>query len=132
MWPLVRGRLPAPPARVLDIGCGRLGGFVPLLRGDGYEAVGVDPAAPDGPHYLRFEFERVDAPTDVDGIVASASLHHVADPALVVDRIVGSLSGGGTLVVVEWAWERFDHDTAQWAFARLREDEEEGWPHRRR
>jgi SAM-dependent methyltransferase len=132
MWPLVRGRLPAPPARVVDIGCGPLGGFVPRLRSDGYDAAGIDPAAPDGRHYLRSEFEHTDAPTDVDAIVASASLHHVSDPALVVDRIVASLSRGGTLVVVEWAWERFDLETARWSFARLRGGQEEGWLQRRR
>ena len=132
MWPLVRGRLPAPPARVLDVGCGPLGGFVPLLRADGYDAGGVDPKAPEGPHYLRSEFEHVDAPTDVEAIVASAALHHVSDPALVIDRIVGSLSRGGTLVVVEWAWEQFDRPTALWSFARLRGGQEEGWLQRRR
>jgi SAM-dependent methyltransferase len=131
MWPLVRGRLPAPPARVLDVGCGPLGGFVPLLRADGYDAAGVDPEAPDRPHYLRSEFEHVDAPTDVEAIVASASLHHVSDPAVVIDRIVASLSRGGTLVVVEWAWERFDRDTAQWSFARLGDGLGEGWLRRR-
>jgi hypothetical protein len=26
---------------------------------------------------------------------------------------------GGVLVVVEWAWERFDEATARWCFARL-------------
>jgi SAM-dependent methyltransferase len=132
MWPLVRDRIPAPPARVLDVGCGPLGGFVPRLRADGYDAVGVDPEAPDGPHYLRSEFEHADAPTDVDAIVVSASLHHVSDPVLVVDRIVASLSAGGTVVVVEWAWERFDVETALWAFAQLRDGQEEGWPQRRR
>jgi 2-polyprenyl-3-methyl-5-hydroxy-6-metoxy-1,4-benzoquinol methylase len=39
--------LPAPPARVLEIGCGPLGGFVPMLRASGYDATGVDPRAPE-------------------------------------------------------------------------------------
>lgn len=34
LWPSVRAPLPAPPARVLEIGCGPLGGFVPMLRAD--------------------------------------------------------------------------------------------------
>jgi len=34
---MVRDRLPAPPARVVEIGCGSLGGFVPALRSSGYE-----------------------------------------------------------------------------------------------
>ncbi len=30
LWPLVRTRLPAAPARVVEVGCGPLGGFVPI------------------------------------------------------------------------------------------------------
>jgi hypothetical protein len=47
MWPLVSARLSPPPARVVDIGCGPHGGFVPFMRASGYEAVGVDSEAPD-------------------------------------------------------------------------------------
>jgi len=54
-WPLVRQHLPAAPARVLEIGCGPLGGFVPALRETGYDAVGIDPQAPHGPGYQRIE-----------------------------------------------------------------------------
>ena len=45
-WPFVRSRLPAPPARIVDVGCGPQGGFVPMLRAAGYDAEGVDPRAP--------------------------------------------------------------------------------------
>jgi hypothetical protein len=40
LWPLVRAHLPAPPARVVDIGCGPHGGFVPFLHSNGYDAAG--------------------------------------------------------------------------------------------
>jgi SAM-dependent methyltransferase len=133
LWPLVRARLPAPPARVVEIGCGPLGGFVPMLRADNYDAVGIDPQAPEQPHYRRIEFERSDLPERVDAIVASTSLHHVADPADVIDRITRTLTSGGTVVIVEWAWERFDEQTAAWCFERLgSDDDHEGWLHRRR
>ena len=66
LWPLVRTRLPAPPARVVEIGCGPLGGFVPMLRADGYDAVGIDPQAPAQPHYQRLEFERAEPLLEVD------------------------------------------------------------------
>ena len=56
MWPSVRSWLPAPPASVIELGCGSLGGFVPARREDGYAAVGVDPAAPEGPQYRHAEF----------------------------------------------------------------------------
>jgi hypothetical protein len=45
------------------------------------------------------------------------------------------LAADGTLVVVEWAWERFDEATARWCFARLARPEsaaEPGWLHHRR
>ena len=132
IWPLVRSHLPARPARVLDIGCGALGGFVPMLRADGYDAVGIDPRAPARPHYERTEFEHAQLPQPVDAVVASTSLHHVAAPAAVIDRIARTLRRGGTAIVIEWAWERADEHTAQWCFARLVDDEEEGWLHRRR
>jgi len=131
IWPLVRGHLPEPPARVVDLGCGNLGGFVPFLESGGYEAIGVDPKAPDSPGYHRVEFEQLELPERVDAVIASTSLHHVADPATVIDRLERTLAKEGTLVVVEWAWERFDEATAQWCFQRLGQDGE-GWLHRLR
>src|SRR5436190_24376600 len=121
-WPFVRSGLPTLPARVVDLGCGPLGGFVPMLRAGGYDAVGIDPQAPEEAHYQRIEFERADLPQQVDAVIASTSLHHVADPAQVIDRMTGTLIGGGAVVVVEWAWEKFDEQTAEWCFKRLGAD----------
>jgi SAM-dependent methyltransferase len=103
-----------------------------MLRSRGYEAMGVDPQAPDGAEYRRVEFEQAEAFEDVDAVVASTSLHHVIDPELVIDRLAGTLATRGTVVVVEWDWERFDEPTARWCFARLGSDDEAGWLHRRR
>ncbi len=97
-----------------------------------YDAVGIDPRAPDDAHYQRIEFERAELPRQVDAVVASTSLHHVADPAQVIDRITNTLRSGGALVVVEWGWEKFDQQTAEWCFERLGPDGEAGWLHRRR
>lgn len=126
LWPFLQQHLPGPPASVLDLGCGPLGGFVPMLRAEGYDAVGIDPEAPKEAHYQRVEFERADL-RPVDAVVASTSLHHVADPAEVIDRIVGTLGPGGMVVVFEWASERFDERTARWCFERL--GTEESWLH---
>jgi SAM-dependent methyltransferase len=133
VWPFVRGQLPPAPAQVLEVGCGTLGGFVPALLDDGYQAVGVDPEAPEGPDYRRIEFERYEPPQPVQCVVASLSLHHVADLDEVLDRLQGRLVPGGVLVVVEWAWERFDEATARWCFARLKPPApgaEPGWLHK--
>jgi trans-aconitate methyltransferase len=67
-----------------------------MMRSSGYDAVGVDPAAPDGKGYLRVEFEQLEPVRDADGVVASTSLHHVTDPTEVIDRIAMTLAGGGT------------------------------------
>ncbi len=132
VWPFVRASLPAAPARVLEVGCGPLGGFVPVLHAAGYEATGVDPEAPQGPGYSRVEFERHDMPGPADAIVACTSLHHVADLGEVLDLASAALVPGGLLVVVEWARERFDEATARWCFGRLpRPAGEPGWLHRR-
>ena len=134
-WPFVRTHLPSPPARVVEIGCGSLGGFVPALAREGYSAVGIDPAAPEGRDYHRIEFERYAPPQPVHAVVACTSLHHVNDLEEVVDRVSAALLPSGVLVVVEWAWERFDEATARWCFARLGSTalaSEPGWLHRRR
>jgi SAM-dependent methyltransferase len=117
---------------VIDIGCGPLGGFVPMLRREGHDAVGVDPGAPDGPHYPQTEFEQYDPPHEFDVVVASTSLHHVADLDEVLDKIQAVLAPGGLVIVVEWAWERFNVETLRWCVARLDPDDEPSWLHHRR
>jgi SAM-dependent methyltransferase len=134
-WSFVRTALRDPPADVLEIGCGPLGGFVPALLRDGYAATGVDPAAPEGQAYRQAEFESYDPPGLVDAVVASASLHHVADLDLAADRMAAALRPGGTAVVIEWASEEFDEATARWCFARLPAagpGDEPGWLQRHR
>jgi SAM-dependent methyltransferase len=103
-----------------------------MLNSSGYEAVGVDPQAPDEEEYRRVEFERAELFNDVDAVVASASLHHVLDPAQIIDRMASTLARRGKVVVVEWAWEAFDEPTADWCFRRLGPEEQAGWLHRRR
>lgn len=129
-WPVVHAQLPAAPARVVELGCGPLGGFVPRLRASGYDVVGVDPKAPQEAGYHRVEFEQAELAAEADALVASASLHHVADPGEVLDRVAATLAPGGAVVVIEWAWEDFDESTAEWSFRRL--GSEEGWLRRRR
>ena len=121
-WPFVRASLSDPPAEVLEIGCGDLGGFVSDLRRAGYDAVGVDPEAPPGPPFRQVEFERYDSPRPVDAIIACTSLHHLGDLHLGVDSIADALAPGGALVVVEWVHELFDEATARWCFDRLPHD----------
>ena len=129
MWPSIRSWLPAPGATVVELGCGSLGGFVPALTADGYDAVGIDPAAPDGPEYRQAEFERAELPREPHAVVASLSMHHVADPGVVLDKVAAALGAGGVVIVVEWDWEAFDETTARWCLER--QVEPDGWLRRR-
>jgi len=128
MWPFVRSHLPPPAAAVLEIGCGALGGFVPSLRSVGYDAVGVDPDAPEGPWYHQVEVEHHAIHEPVQAVVACTSLHHVADVGAVLDLAATALAPGGAVVVIEWAREQFDDATAQWCFGRLPPpSDDHGW-----
>jgi hypothetical protein len=117
---------------VLEIGCGPLGGFVPMLRSAGYDAAGVDPEAPLGSHYHQVEFEQYQPAGPAHAVLACTSLHHVADVGAVLDLTEAALVSGGSVVVVEWARERFDETTAQWCFDRLPPPSTDpGWLQRR-
>jgi tRNA-Thr(GGU) m(6)t(6)A37 methyltransferase TsaA len=132
LWPFVRAHLPPAPSHVMEIGCGPTGGFVPAMREHGYDAVGVDPAAPPGPGYHQTEFENHEPTRPVDAIVACTSLHHVSDLDQVLDRAAAALAPGGVLIVVEWAYDKFDEATARWNFDRLPNSGEHDWLHSHR
>jgi len=131
-WPFVRAHLPPAPSRVLEIGCGPAGGFVPAIREHDHDAVGVDPAAPSRPGYHQTQFEKHQLSGPVDAIVACTSLHHVNDLNEILDRAAAALTPGGVFIVVEWAYERFDEATARWSFDRLPDSGERGWLHNHR
>jgi trans-aconitate methyltransferase len=99
VWPFVRDQPPSAPATVLEVGCGPLGGVVPALLDGGYDAVGVDPEAPEGSDYQQVELERYQPPWPVECVVASTSLHHVTDLDEVLDRLAVLLVPGGC-----WWW----------------------------
>ena len=103
-----------------------------MLQDSGYQAVGVDPEAPEGPSYQRAEFEHSDLPQQIDAAVACTSLHHVADPGPALDTIAGRLAPHGAIIVIEWDWESFDEPTARWCFERLGPPGPDDWLHRLR
>jgi SAM-dependent methyltransferase len=107
-----------PPARVLEVGCGD-GELAVALDRAGHSVTAIDPRAPEGPIFRRVGIEEFAEPGPFDRVVAILSLHHLEDIAGALDKMVDLLRAGGTLVVVEFAWDRIDTATAEWARARL-------------
>jgi SAM-dependent methyltransferase len=58
-------------------------------------------------------------PGPFDYVVAVLPLHHVEDLGKALDKVAGLLAAGGALIVVEFAWERLEGATAEWALGRL-------------
>lgn len=115
-WSFLATALPPAPARLLEIGCGAEGGIVPAALDAGYEAVGVDPRAPDGEAYRQLPFEAYEPAAAFDAVVSMQALHHLPDLNAAVARIERMLAPSAVLAVVEWAWERIDEATARWLF----------------
>jgi hypothetical protein len=102
-------QLPPPPQRILEVGCGREGGLVELLADAGYDALGVDPHAPEGERFVRAEFEELDG--EWDAVVAGRVLHHV-NP---LDEGLDLLASFAPLLIVdEFASDRIDHAAQDW------------------
>jgi SAM-dependent methyltransferase len=115
----VLSHLPPPPARVLEIGCGK-GDLTRALAAAGYDLLGIDPAAPDGPLFRRLKLDELDDSERFDAVVAERTLHHVTDLALGLDRIAALLPEGGVLVLDEFGWDLLDEPTAEWFWGQRR------------
>jgi Methyltransferase domain len=98
-----------PPARVIEIGCGDEGGVVPVLVAAGYDAVGVDPRAPEGAHFRRADFREVDGA--FDAAVAGRVLHHLTPLDEALDHLA---SLAPLLLVDEFAWDLIDPELQAW------------------
>ena len=113
-------QLPAPPARVLDVGCGQ-GELTTALAVAGYDVLGIDPLAPQGERFRRVLLEDVDPEEErFDAVVASHSLHHVRDLGPALDRIAALLAAGGALVLDEHGWDLADEATLDWLYNQRR------------
>lgn len=109
LWPHVLKLLPAPPLRVLDLGCGN--GFLSgHLHRHGYEVVGVDPS-PTGIALARASFPDIhfiQSPAQPElsqslepfpAIVCLEVIEHLSEPRVLVRTIRRLLSPGGVAIV---------------------------------
>ena len=123
----------SPATQVLEVGCGQ-GELAHALARAGHSVTAIDPRAPEGPIFRRVGIEELTDPGPFDYVVASLSLHHIEDLGGALDKIADVLRMGGSLVVVEFAWDRIDDATAEWALERLPAaslSEEHSWLGRR-
>jgi SAM-dependent methyltransferase len=127
----VTASLPAHPGRILEVGCGQ-GWLTHRLAGAGHDVRGIDPEAPEGPLFERATLRDFRDPGPFGVVVAILSLHHIDDLVGGLDKIDGLLAPGGSLIVVEFAWDRFDDATAEWCLERVPVEFDNGnWLHRR-
>ena len=111
---------PAPPARMLEIGCGA-GELAMNLAQLGYDMTAIDPEAPAGAIFRPTSLEDFHDQQPFDVVVASRSLHHIADLAEAVKRIHSLLISRGLLIVNEFAWDQMDERTAHWYLSHVQE-----------
>lgn len=114
----VRSWLPAPPARVLEIGSGD-GRLALALAEEGWRVTAVDPRAPEGEPFVRGAVEDLD-PSEhgpFDAAVAVLSLHHLHDMGAALDKIHSLLRPGAVFIVDDFSKEELEDDaTAAYSF----------------
>src|SRR3954454_22777310 len=109
----VRANLPAPPARVLEIGAGD-GELARTLGGSGYDVLAIDPA-PGGADVLACALHELDEPpASFDAAVAVVSLHHVDPLAESLRRLANVLVPGAPVMIDEFDVGAFDTRAARW------------------
>ena len=107
----VRGALPAPPARVLEIGAGK--GEVAQALGDaGYAMTAVDPAAEPGGIVMPCSLLVTKGSFDV--AVAVVSLHHVDPLEESCAHLATLLPAGAPVVIDELDIDRYDERAMRW------------------
>lgn len=105
--------LPPPPARILEVGCGR-GALAEALIARGWQLTGIEPD-PDAAVLARARGVPIrpvrladSEPDRVDAVLFTRSLHHVDDLDVAVRAAADRLVAGGTLILEEFDRQRCD------------------------
>ena len=103
--------LPPPPARVLEVGCGRTGGVTPALVEAGYDVLAIDERAPEGERFRQVTLEQLEEPAEFDAVVAERVFHHVHPLGEALDKVARLAP---LFLLDEFAWERIDDSARDW------------------
>jgi SAM-dependent methyltransferase len=106
-----RSALPAPPARVLEIGAGE-GELAAALSAAGYEMTAIDPAAEPGSHVQKRSL--LEATGSFDAAVSVVALHHVDPLEESCAHLATLIPAGGVLVIDEIDIDRYDERAVSW------------------
>jgi SAM-dependent methyltransferase len=109
----VRGSLPRPPARVLEVGAGD-GELARAMSEAGYDVVAIDPASTVSWVRPVPLIELAEPAASFDAAVACLSLHHVQPLGESCSRLAEALRPAAALVVDEFDIDRFDDRAARW------------------
>ncbi len=112
--------LPAAPARILEVGCGR-GALAAGLVDLGYEVTGVDRdaeavKAATGRGVVAIHGDVHDISGMYDVVLFTRSLHHAENLAGILEHAANLLAPDGQIIIEEFAWERVDHLAARFLY----------------
>jgi SAM-dependent methyltransferase len=99
-------------SRILDVGCGD-GGLVDRLTELGFDAFGVDPAAPSHQRLVPVSAEDAQLLSEFDAVAAVMALHH-ADLDAVFRALANRLRPCGLVFIYEFSWDAYDDRAAAW------------------
>lgn len=95
--------VPGPPGKLLDIGAAG-GDFMAVMRGRGWDVVGVEPSTSENPYGLDIRHQRFPEECNLesrsfDVVTAWAVFEHLHDPATAFRRAADLVQPGGHLIV---------------------------------